>query len=279
MFGRPLYRPPLPPAREARLQAQLDSATAEFEAHPGDPDALLWVGRRLAYLGHYREAIAAYTRGISMHPADARFYRHRGHRYITCRQFDQAIADLELAATLAEGQEDQVEPDGQPNAAGVPRSTLQGNIYYHLALAHYLRGELDQAAPLWEHALTLARNDDMVVANSYWLYLTYRRLNRMADAERVLDSIGSGMDVLEEQAYLDLLLLFQNRSDPVELEEKAATTGQFATYGYGIANWYEFNGEKSRAERLLRAVLAQEDWTPFGFLAAESELAGAGASP
>jgi tetratricopeptide (TPR) repeat protein len=279
MFGQPLYRPPLPPAREARLQAQLDSATAEFKARPGDPDALLWVGRRLAYLGHYREAIAAYTRGISMYPADARFYRHRGHRYITCRQFDQAIADLELAATLVDGQQDEVEPDGQPNAAGVPRTTLQENIYYHLALAHYLRGELDRAATSWEKALTLARNDDMIVANSYWLYLTYRRLDRTVDAERVLDAIRPGMNILEDQPYLDLLLLFQGRSDPVALLNRATSTGQFATYGFGIASWYQFNGEKARAQRLLQDIVAQEDWTPFGFVAAETQLAGTGASP
>ena len=128
MFGRPLYRPTLPAARQARLQAELDSATETFRAHPNDPDALLWVGRRLAYLGHYREAIAAFTRGIALHPGDARFYRHRGHRYITCRQFDLAIADLQRAAGLVAGKPDEPEPDGQPNVAGAPLGTLQGNI-------------------------------------------------------------------------------------------------------------------------------------------------------
>jgi len=279
MFGRPLYRPPLPPAREALFQAQLDSATAAFKARPADPDALLWVGRRLAYLGHYREAIAAFTRGISLHPADARFYRHRGHRYITCRQFDLAIADLELAATLVERQEDRVEPDGQPNAAGAPLSTLQGNIYYHLALAHYLRHEFAQAAPIWERARSLARNDDAIAATSYWLYLTYRRLNRSRDAERVLTMIGLDLRILENQPYFDLLQLFQGRTAPAALLERATAAGRLATYGYGVASWYLFNGETTRAERLLRDILDQPDWADFGYLAAETELAGPGTSP
>ena len=57
-------------------------------------DALIWLGRRNAYLGNYKDAIGIYTEGIQKYPNDARFYRHRGHRLITLRCFDDAIADL-----------------------------------------------------------------------------------------------------------------------------------------------------------------------------------------
>jgi len=279
MFGRPLYRPRLPPDREARLQAQLDSATAEFEAEPNDADALLWVGRRLAYLGHYREAIAAYTRGIAMHPGDARFYRHRGHRYLTCRQFDLAIPDLQLAATLVDGRPDQTEPDGEPNPAGEPRSTLHGNIYYHLALAHYLRQEFAQAVPYWIRARSLARNDDMFAASSYWLYLSYRKLGREAQAAQVLQTIRPDMRIGENQAYYDLLRLFRGELQPDALLAEARAPGRLATYGYGLASWYLFNGEKARGEQLLREIISGTvDWAAFGYIAAETELERAGRS-
>ena len=55
---------------------------------------------------------------------------------MTVRELDNAIADFERATELTEGQPDEVDPDGLPNALGIPTSTLQFNIWYHLALAH-----------------------------------------------------------------------------------------------------------------------------------------------
>jgi tetratricopeptide (TPR) repeat protein len=272
MLGRPLYRRALPPEREATLQSQLDSALSVFEANPGDADALLWVGRRLAYLGHYREAIAAFTRGIALHPSDARFYHHRGHRYITCRQFDLAIADLQLAATLVDGQTDRIEPDGQPNTAGVPLSTLHGNIFYHLALAYYLRQEHAEALPHWRRARALARNDDTMAAVSNWLYLTHRRLGQLEKAEELLLSMRPNQQIIENQAYFDLLQLYRGELTPALILEKADATGQLATYGYGLASWYAFSGEPTKAEAMLRQIVDGPDWAAFGYIAAEADL-------
>ena len=44
---------------------------------------------------------------------------------------------------LVAAKPDEVEPDGAPNARGIPRSTLQSNIWYHLGLAQYLAGDFD----------------------------------------------------------------------------------------------------------------------------------------
>ena len=53
-------------------------------------------------------------------------FRHRGHRYITMRQFDKAVADLSRAAELIEGKPDEPEPAADPSRpstdhAPVPR--------------------------------------------------------------------------------------------------------------------------------------------------------------
>ena len=58
-----------------------------------------------------------------------------------------AIADLRRASQLVAGKPDEVEPDGAPNKAGIPRSTLQSNIWYHLGLAQYLRGDFRRRWP------------------------------------------------------------------------------------------------------------------------------------
>jgi TonB family protein len=189
LLGEPLVRPAIAHDRRLALEADLAEARATYEADPGDADAIIWLGRRLAYLGRYHEAVETFSEGIRKHPDDARMYRHRGHRHITLRRLDAAVRDLDHAARLTRGQPDEIEPDGAPNPYGIPRSTLQSNVWYHLALAHYLKGDFDAALPAWREALEVSTNDDMWAATADWLYMTLRRLNRDAEAAAVLEPV------------------------------------------------------------------------------------------
>lgn len=102
LSGKALPSLPIAADRRPVLEANLARAAAEFAAQTDDADAILWLGRRTAYLNCFREAIAIFSRGIEKHPEDIRLYRHRGHRYISLREFDNAVADLEKAARLIE---------------------------------------------------------------------------------------------------------------------------------------------------------------------------------
>jgi len=123
LLGAPLYRRPFPPEQRARLDSNLAVARAAYERAPDNADSIIWLGRRQAYLEQYQEAIRTFTEGIAKHPNDPRLYRHRGHRYLTVREFDKALADLQRAAELARGTENETEPDGAPNARNIPTST------------------------------------------------------------------------------------------------------------------------------------------------------------
>ncbi|MBI4476102.1 MAG: hypothetical protein HY654_02955 [Acidobacteria bacterium] len=57
LFGEPLFAPELPPQQKAKLEADLAQAKAAYDRSPNDADAIIWVGRRLGYLGRFREAI------------------------------------------------------------------------------------------------------------------------------------------------------------------------------------------------------------------------------
>ena len=115
-------------------------------------------------LAHFRESIATYTRVIELHPDNPWMYRHRGHPYISVRELDNAIADLEKATQLVAGKPDEVEPDEQPNAQNRPIGTLHSNIAYHLGLAYYLKGDYARAIPIYEKELRNANNDDRRVS-------------------------------------------------------------------------------------------------------------------
>ncbi|MBV6520427.1 MAG: hypothetical protein MNPFHGCM_00541 [Gemmatimonadaceae bacterium] len=274
LLGDSLYRnSPTGEARE-KMEAQLASARAALDRTPGNADSLIWLGRRTAYLGRFNDAIGIYSDGIARFPNDARFYRHRGHRYLSIRRLDDAIADLERAAQLVKGKPDVVEPDGQPNARGIPTSTLQSNIWYHLGLAYYLKGDFSNALRAYREDLKVATNPDMQVATSHWLYMTLRRLGRTQDAGRVLAGIANDLDIIENGAYYRLLLMYKGEIAPEALLARNSSGDlEDATTSYGVANWYLYNGRPQDAERILRRVVANtSQWASFGYLACEAEL-------
>jgi tetratricopeptide (TPR) repeat protein len=276
LLGAPLYAPPLAPEARARMEAQLAEARADHAREPGSADAAIWLGRRLAYLGRYREAIDAFTAGIARNPDDPRLYRHRGHRYITVRELDAAVRDFQAAVRLMEGLPPQVEPDGMPNPAGIPRTTLQFNVWYHLGLAHYLRGDFAQALPAFRRSLDVSDNDDARVAATDWTYMTLRRLGRDDEAARLLEPIHAGMEILENDAYLRRLLLYRGEIQPDALLAADGDAVTLATQGYGVANWHLYNGHTDRAHEIFRRIVDAENWAPFGYIAAEAELARTG---
>ncbi len=275
LLGRPLVRPAMSTAARATAEANLAIAKRAFDRTPTNADSIIWLGRRTAYLGRFREAIGIYTKGIESHPNDPRLYRHRGHRFLSTRRLDQAIADFEKADSLTRGQPDEVEPDGQPNAKGIPTSTLQSNIRYHLGLAHYLKGDFERALPYYQRDVEAAVNPDMVVASSHWLYMTLRRLGRNRPAAKVLAPITAGMEVIENGSYHRLLLMYKGllAADSVLTPGDRGDAVQDATVAYGVGNWHLYNGRTKEARAIFERILAMPQWGAFGFIAAEAEVA------
>ncbi len=279
LLGDTLRTFPLAPATKARYEAQLAEAKAAYERAPTDVDSIIWYGRRLGYLGRLREAIDVYSRGIALHPDNPWLYRHRGHRYISVRELDRAAADLERATELTRGKPDEVEPDGQPNAKNTPIGTLHSNVAYHLALAYYLKGDFARAVPVYRREIADARNDDRLVSTAHWLYMSLRRLGRDKEAAEVLVPIRRDMNVIENDTYHRLLLLYKGEL-PVDSVLSVGPTGEMsvtdATGAYGVGNWHLYNGRRAEAERVFRRILAGGQWGAFGYIAAEAEIARMG---
>ncbi len=254
-------------------ESKLAEAKAAAERNPRDADALIWLGRRTAYLGEYREAIGIFTRGAGIFPKDARFLRHRGHRLITLRCFDEAILDLKKAAKLVEGKPDEVEPDGLPNARNIPTSTLQSNIFYHLGLAYYLKGEFRKALAAYRRCVKVSTNPDMLVAAKHWEYMTLRRLGKAKEARSAVAAIGDRLDIIENDDYYRLIELYQGKTTAEELARSVSGDSLGgASLGYGLGNWYLYIGETEKSIDLFRKITSGGQWASFGFIAAEAEL-------
>lgn len=261
---------PTAPAKDPKLIA-LEEAQAALAKDPGNEECIIWVGRRLAYLGRFQEAQAQYTQGLGLYPKSYKLMRHRGHRWITLRRFDIAVADLTRAEELMQSQPDEVEPDGMPNPAGIPIGTYRSNITYHLALAHFLRGEYAQACAAWERGGgTNAANPDRLVSSTYWHALALFRLNRDSEALALLGKVQPDLKLLENESYLELCLLFAGKRKPqAVLEGIAPGTSEHATRGFGLSAWYRLYDKSAEADALVREIVERDPENSFGRIAAE----------
>lgn len=276
--GEPLWPRPLEEARRLEFEAKLDDARRSFLENPRDVDTIIWLGRRTAYLGRYREAVEIYTSGLRLFPDSAKLFRHRGHRFLTLREIDRAIEDLERATELIRGEPDEVEPDGLPNPANLPTSTNHSNIWYHLGLAYYVKGDFERALRCYRECLRFAAySHDMLCATSYWTYMTCRRLGLGDEAERAVESIDRSMKILENFAYHELVGLFRGDLllDAIWPPEGGESVAR-ATLAYGIGNWHLINGREDEAFRIFEGIMDGGEWPAFGYLAAEAELAREG---
>ena len=251
-LGRKLYAEPATGEALQKLQAALQEAAGKLERDPENADLLIAYGRALAGLWRYREAIDVYTKGIALHPQNALFYRHRGHRFISTRQFDRAVADLTKADTLL------------PN---------DYDILYHLGLAHYFQGEFEKSLPAYERCLAAAKDDGSRIAVSNWYHHALRRAGKKAEAEKVLAAITPHMNAGENLSYLNLLLFYKGLKPEEELLKAAAETPlDLATTGYGVGAWYLYSGAPDKARALFEKVVETPYWPAFGFIGAETEL-------
>ena len=218
------------------------------------------------------------------------------------RQFDDAIRDFERAIELSRDQPDEIEfyqPEveqdianlilGHPervNEEGVPitpeileemrdtyKSTLKSSIWYHYALAFYLKGDYARAADAYREALQYSVDDDMRAATVDWLYMTLRRLGQHEEAAALLETISPDMHIVEN-SYFNRLLMYKGLLEPEALlPADAAGDRTVATQGYGLGNWYLMNGETAKAMATFQRVVDLGQTSAFGHIAAELDLA------
>ena len=255
-------------AQVSASPGSLPAAEAALRRAPESLEAVIWHARFVGYTD-YARAVALYTEALRRWPDEPWLLRHRGHRYLSLRQYPAAVADLQRAYDLTRGKPDLVEQDGQPNASGIPTSTLQSNIRYHLALGHFLTGEFRRAAELWGEDAAQAANLDQRAAATYWQVLALGRAGELAAARRLLGEVRADWPIIENGSYHRLLLWMKGELPEAELRAGMTTPLERQTIGNGIAQWKFATGDLAGAAAARDEVLGGGAAASFGVLAAE----------
>lgn len=281
LFRKPLYTIPYRPDLAKGQEEKLERAKEEWIKDPDDTDKIIWLGRMYAYMGEYRKGIAVFSIGLEKHPTNAELYRHRAHRFLTLRLFDHAITDSHLAIKYMKENPDKVEYSGLPGSEHLEIYSLYTNTYYHLGLAFYSKGELEEAATAFRDLIDVARNDDHIIMGAYWLYMILKRQDKHAEASQLLDRVSPDMDIVVSPNYHHCLLAHKGEMDAEEILGAAREESHLGVTasGNGIANWYLFNSEKEKYIKLLREVVSTDAWSGFGYIIAEADLERQGLSP
>jgi tetratricopeptide (TPR) repeat protein len=225
-------------------------ALSARQADPGNVDRIIQLGIAQSAIRQFREAIATFTSGLAIAPGNAMLYRWRGHRHLSVREFDRALADLEHGSRL---------------------DSANYGIWYHLGIVRYVRGEFAAAADAFSRALRRPPDAAELAGSTDWLWMSLARAGRTADAAALLDRRPDSLPTTV--AYAQRLRLYRGEIGPDQVLT-AADTGDvaIATLSYGVGNWYLVRGDTARARAWFERSIRSGGWPAFGFIGSEVEL-------
>ena len=230
----------------------LEAFDRAISLDPNNADFHHYRCRTLARVQRHEEGIQSCSKALELRPDSAPILIDRGHYYINLRKLDPALADLtRVQATKAEDY----------------------GLYYHLALALYMKGEYAKAADAYVGCVRNAPNAESRTSCQAWQYLALARAGRRDEAKALLDGFTPD-PTAKPNAYIDRLLLFKGAKTEQEVAaEMAKDPLQQATVGYSVGIWHLLNGREQKArEYFEKAIAPPAQLTGFGAVASYFEL-------
>lgn len=221
-------------------------------AKPQTYETLLELADALCWQLRFREAIDALTQAVKLEPERMEAYRKRGPKYLDTLQFERALADY----TRCE------------QADGVSVMSR-----YRIGMAQYMLQNYDAATAAFSGSLAIApQDDDMYIADVYWLVLSQLCAEKADEAQKTLQQhyrpdMYVGHHTAYEKAmraaagYASMDILAELDAEPDDL--------QYAMTAYGLCVLLQAHDEKEKADALREKLLKRDGfWFCFSYLAA-----------
>lgn len=269
-LGKPLFAKKI----DSSLLASADS-TIQAIQNKGEltEEDYIAIARNLVSTYRFKKAVENFSVGLNKYPNSYKLLRHRGHRYLNIRQLDKAFADLTKAEELIRSEPESWEYD----AAGKPTATYQHQIWYHIGLYHFLKREYAPSATAYEKSLTYSKEGNNIAGASDWLYNAYQRSGQQDKIQNLLKPFTLDFKIDEKDyPYYRRLLLFNGIITPEQLLDVNLAVDKLSlsdmTKLYGLANWYLYNGDSTKANELYKKVLQSNEWAGFAIACAELDV-------
>ena len=267
--GTPLYRNAVDDERLAELEALMQPLEAKGTL---TEDEYIELGRLYIGANRFRDAVDLYTRGLGAHPDSFKLRRHRGHRYINLRELDNAIVDLEEAVELIGSEHGDV---FEYNQSGEATATYEHWTWYHIGLYHYLNENWTEAAAAYQKCVDTATSNPVLVGATDWLYNALRKGGAHDDAEAAIAAIPADLETNREHPYFKRVMVYKGELNPVDvidIDKPAAEWNGFdITAGYGVANWYAFNGDAETSRTIHEKILKTPYWNSWAYVVTDRE--------
>ena len=95
-------------------------------------------------------------------------------------------------------------------------------------------------------------------------------------ADSLLQPITPELDIIENMSYHKLCLFYKGLLSEEDLVPKGESSSASDAIAYGLANWYFVEGQYEKALDLMADIVQGENWSSFGYIAAESHLLARG---
>jgi Flp pilus assembly protein TadD len=237
--------------RSQRDTGSVARAEQALAADPRNVQRFIQLGVAQAGVRQMREAVQTFTRALAVAPNDPMLYRWRGHRNLSVRNFDGAMADF---------------------TRGYGLDSTNYGILYHLGVLRFVGGDFNAAADAFARAQPRAPDGGELAGATDWLWMSLQRAGRATEAAAMLARHPDSLPAAN--AYVKRLKMYRGELAPESLFAPSDTSDvDVATLSFGLGNWYLVKGDSAKAQEQFRRSIASGGWPAFGFIASEAELA------
>ena len=251
------------PKRSDEIRSErVKAIEAQLKQNPKSAELLMELGLALSEQKLFREAVEAYSKAIALEPFCGILYRHRGHRHISCWEYEEAVADFVVASRL------------------IPENW---DAWYHLGLSYYLLGNYAEAEKAYKRCYEITdRGTDNFCAITDWYWRTLIRIGKKEEADKLIETIDPTMDPeLDWVGYSRNVLMYRGVIKPEDLIKGRMTQDQLSapTMCYCLSNYYAVMGDMEKSNEALKLLLDfcdAEWWSAFGYLAGREDAKARG---
>ena len=124
---------------------------------------------------------------------------------------------------------------------------------------------MDNAAKSFSDRTVTHKFDDNIVSSAHWLYMIYRRQNKIEKSNKIIEKISEDMNIIENMSYHQTSLFHKGliKESEMNIDEVAL---------YSLANWYVYEkNDTLKAKSYYKELLDTGNPYSFAYIAGESD--------